>query len=184
VFDVLLDRVEEKNKDIAASLVGGLALGLIWGLGGGLAVGLVGGIVFGLICGLAAGLAGSFAVGLISLFAPNAVIPAWITIASLVIITELFFCLDPKKPVEQEDRLLFTVKRKGWSLLTAALVVFPVKAMIEAYPGIEAWFAENFVLVKEAFVFFGWGITTILAVIGVFVLWVCLNSLKYKRKEE
>jgi hypothetical protein len=110
--------------------------------------------------------------------------PHWVIfLVAVIILAELLFILDPKKPSSKDNKLAFTAKRKACNLLAAAILVFVVNGTLTSYGLVEKWAAQNMKAFNELMNFVGWGTAILVVTIIAFTAWIALNSLKYERRE-
>jgi len=150
----------------------------------GLAVGLVAGLAGGLVWGLVWGLGSLISVSLIASikYFPRQAIIFWITLVLVFIIFEFIFLkLDKAKPKKNDNVLWFTAKRKGIALLESLFVVLEINGLfqlsIRGYPYIRKYFPE--ILKWTGYI--GIGIIALAILIGLVLLYLYVNSLKYRR---
>jgi len=171
---------------LAAGLIVGLAAGLAFGLTAGLIVGLTAGLAFGLIVGLTAGLAfelafelalglaAGLAFGLAKIIILNFFFPYWIFIILILIITEVLFLFDKRKLEPKKNRLWFTLKLKLEAFFESLLIltnILNVIYLIE-YTEWEKYYEPIKTISFYILIFFG--------IIGLLLIWLYLNSLRYK----
>lgn len=106
-------------------------------------------------------------------FAPLWSLPAFLL---LLIITEIYFLLDSKKPVRKESKIKFTAKRKFVSLFYATLTLLGLNTGYQLVK--DHWQA-----ILKWVGYIGAGAIILAAIIGIIYLWLKLNSLKYGGKK-
>ena len=154
---------------------------LDWGLGWG----LVGSLVGSLVGGLGWSLVGSLVWGLVVLLVNwkeafpflMQFYPVALLIFGIIVLSEILFWLMPEEKIKKEKVFAHTLKRKlenifevlmGLSTL-AQIYIFGREIQVKEYlPEIIKWIG-----------YIGAGIIILGAAVGLFYLWIKLNSLKY-----
>ena len=172
---------KSKKEDLVWGLIGGLVSGLIGGLVLGLVLGLVWGLVLGLVLGLVWGLIviltnftealpfiqGFYEIGLI--------------ILGIIIISEILFWLMDKEKVKKSKRFWHTCKKKFECVFE---VLLGLSAITQIYILIREiakhYNKEVLEIILKGVGYIGFGIVCLGLIIGVFYIWIKLNSLKYK----
>ena len=177
---------------LAGGLAVGLTVGLMFGLAFGLAVGLAFGSAFGLAVGLAGGLAGGLAVGfsdfMVECFTTQQFIGILVAGVMVLIVAEVFFWLDKKRPKKNQSKIWFTVERKivalGEASFFVVLVIGAYRYIVKGFafisrvaPDLSDWFARYGAAVAVGIVIVGTGII-------VAVGFVYINSLKYRKERK
>ncbi len=162
---------------IIFGLVCGFICGFIFGLGFGLASGFVYGLIYGLVLGYGV---------LVSLcgiiFFQELFIPIWILIILVLVITEIKFWLDKKKPEKKENKFKFTIKRKLIAFLESSFIIIVLGGLYNLSKKVIPYLEDNFIIIVKWLCYISIGLMILAIIIGIF--WICikLNSLKYSKR--
>lgn len=100
----------------------------------------------------------------------------------LFILTETIYWSDKKK-LGKKNKLLFTAERKGISLLFASLMITALIGFINLSKRLYKIFGLNIDTIIKWIGYIGIGIFWIVLIAAGIMLYLWLNSLKYKRKK-
>lgn len=131
-------------------------------------------VIFGLAFGLIFGLA----FGFFKIVIPSLLFPYWIFLVLTVIAMELLFLFDKRKPKPRENILWFTFKIKFEAFFESILILTNIVNAIYLIEVIE-WSKYYEPIVQV----FSW-IVCFVGVIGFLLIYLYLNSLRYKKVEE
>jgi MFS family permease len=198
IISYLLNKIKSKRKkeDLIFGLVISLIFGLVYGLVSGLIFGLVSGLIFGLVSGLVSGLVyvlvfglfsglvsglvyglvfGLFS-GLIKIVIPAVFFPLWLFVALVIIIGEILFLMDRRKPCKKENRWWFVIKLKVESLFESLLILTNVLNIIYIVENVRINGEQYYPIITSILQFIGYGTIIITAI----VIWLYLNKLRYR----
>jgi len=186
IFEYLLERFKDEDlkKVFALSLLYGLAVGLVFGLLYGLAFSLVYGLVLGLVLGFVLGFAhfiNFFAfLGLASLIShyPNP-LPLWVFFVIIFILIEVFFWSDKQKPKKNQNKITFTLLKKGEALLETIMILGYANLIRLGIEKISKF--QNWDVILRWVGYIGAGIIILIMGLGIIYLYIKLNSLKYRK---
>ncbi len=200
IIEYLLGKLSGKDPFVFGMYLGlflGLFLGAIVLLGGGFTVNLIGGLIvivfFSLLAGgfvdlnegILFGL-GSFIIcfsllGLASLIIRYPTfIPLWILIILGIIILEALFWLDKSKPSGWQNKITFTLLKKGEALLETIAILGCLNLIRLAIEKIKIF--EHWDIVLKWVGYIGVGIICLGVLFIVGYIYLKLNSLKYAEK--
>ncbi len=187
--------------------IDGVILGILFGCISGVFLGSVSGIVYGLLWGIIFGVIFSFILGFgfepgfdsyfvagISFWSTcsfmvilinfseafsfiNGVMPILFLIGGIIILTEALFWMFPKEKVKKKNLFKHTLKKKaealfevlsGLVIVTQIYILIKYIDFIKYLPEVLKWIG-----------YIGAGIIVAGFIIGLFYLWIKLNSLKY-----
>ena len=99
----------------------------------------------------------------------------------LFILTELiFWVFDSKKP-SKENKIAFTVKRKGIAALWSAGILSQVVGGVQTYKEVSPLVVQQFPEILKWVGYIGEGIFIVALVVLVLYVYLILNSMKYDR---
>jgi len=177
---------------LAFGLVSGLAFGLLSGLAFGLLSGLVFELVFELLSGLAFGLVSGLAFGLVSglaVISTNFIealpfltfYPILFLILGIFVLIEIFYWLDKEKP-KKKVKTSFVLRKKFEAtcevLLSLSLIT---QIYILIREGIKYISKELLLEIVKWIGYIGVGLIGIGVLVGLIMLWLELNKLKYRK---
>ena len=176
-------RFVKSNMGLVCGLVCGLVLGLVCGLVCELVCGLVLGLIWGLVLGLVFGLVLGLVVILCNFSEALPFItgfyPILFLIIGIIIMSEILFWVDNAKPKKKQDIFWFTCKRKLENIFE---VLLGLSGIAQIYILCREIDIQNYLPTILKWVgYIGIGLIIIVIVIGMFYLWIKLNSLKYKK---
>lgn len=140
---------------------------------------LVGGLVGGLVCGLVGGLVvilcnWSEALPFLTQFYPIILL-----ILGIIILSEILFWLMPKEKVDKKKIFWHTCKRKFENIFE---VLLGLSAITQIYIFIrEIRIKIPYEIILKWIGYIGAGVIFLVLIVGIFYIWIKLNSLKYKR---
>jgi len=179
---MIIEKIKNKIKDVDnLVLTAGLIIGLSVGLIDGLITGLITGLIFGLIFGLGLFISFFTFLGLASLIShfPN-FIPLGVFFITGLILVEMFFWLDKQKPKKKQNKFWFTALKKGEAILETIFVLGCLNLIRLAIDKIKIY--DNWEIILKWIGYIGAGLIVLAVIIGVFYLYLKLNSLKYDKK--
>lgn len=102
-----------------------------------------------------------------------------IFVLMIIALVELFFLLDEEKPGKKESHFWFACKRKGEALLEVILGISLITyvAVLIREIDLSTWWPT----ILKWMGYLGVGLCSIAIVVGIFYLWIKLNSLKYRK---
>ncbi len=112
----------------------------------------------------------------------NKLLPIWIMGIMLFLIMEYFFWIGNSKPNKKENKFWYTIKKKGENLLEAILILglsFYVIYIVENINRVNIPWASVLKVSGYAFL----GIIGLGIIVGLFILYIKLNSLKWGVKK-
>ena len=178
-----------KREDLVCGLVMGLFWGLFLGLVWGLVLGLVMGLFWGLFLGLVLGLVWGLLMILVNWSEALPFLthfyPILLLILGIIILSEILFWLMPKEKVKAKNLFWHTCKRKIENIfevlmgLSAIAQIYIFTRELAKYYNIET---TQFILKWIGYI--GVGIIGVTLIVGVFYVWIKLNSLKYTKFKE
>jgi len=104
----------------------------------------------------------------------------WILSAVVIVFSEILFMLDKSKICDDKNVFWFTLEHKLEALIESALIVFNVAAVIRFFPNIAKATIEMLPIAIHCATVFA----IVAAVSLLIVIWVWINSLRYKRGEK
>ena len=140
-------------------------------------------LVLGLVLGLVWGLAWSFgsllSVNLIAVFHTQ---PNWIALGILLlVITEILFWFDSKKPTKKENQLTFTAKRKGIAALWGIGIITQVVGGFQTYKEVSPLVIQQFQEILKWIGYIGAGLLIVVGVVLLVYMYLWANSRKYSK---
>ena len=166
ITQYILNLVPEQDRD---NLVTGLVTGLAFGLVTGLVTGLVIGVAFGLAFGL---------VNIVT----NAILPwpySLFFILFVLMISELLFFMDSRKPNKGENHLTFTLLAKGESLIESLVLIVNTMNVILERNAIITFLQGISPAIMQGIYYLGLLVVVCIGIYG----YIWLNSLRYKEKK-
>lgn len=119
--------------------------------------------------------------GIVSLIALNIFAytnpPIWLFILMSILLGEIIFFLDKKKPKRKDNVLWFTSKRKGLSLFISSIILITISGLINSIRKFIEFIRERWEILLKIFGYVG----IVIIILGAIWLFIWLNSLKYKR---
>ena len=98
----------------------------------------------------------------------------WYVLGLVIILAEIYFFLDSKKPTKKDNKLLFTAKRKAiswfYSIISILGIYFIYEELKNYWQEILKWIG-----------YIGVGTIGLAIIIGIVCLYIKLNSLKYRK---
>jgi len=203
IIQKITKKYPEIAEDISTNLLIGLVIGVLFGLLCGFISGLAVDILFGILCGLiyvgtfgitrtrngvmgiVGGLSSFLAYG-IAFGLVTGMYPIVYLIIALLIITEILFWLDNKKINKKQSKLLFTLERKISALFEATLIcgVYPyLYYLYSEFEAIQQFISESITAIYQFITTYGMYPLMFFGVVGLFGLWIVLNSLKYRNEK-
>ena len=163
---MIISKIYNKlSKEKQEEFVVGLVLGLVWGLVGG----LVGGLVVVLVNFKEAlpFISGFYEIGLI--------------ILGIIIISEILFWLMDKEKIKRKKIFWHTLKRKLECIFEVLLGLSAITQIYIFTREIAKHYNKEVLeIILKGIGYIGLGIVCLGIIIGIFYIWIKLNSLKYK----
>jgi len=92
----------------------------------------------------------------------------------------MFFWLDKQKPKKKQNKFWFTALKKGEAILETIFVLGCLNLIRLAIDKIKIY--DNWEIILKWIGYIGAGLIVLAVIIGVFYLYLKLNSLKYDKK--
>lgn len=186
-----LSKIE--NNDLKDAIVGGVAIGLAaglaaglvagpFGLAAGVAIGLFFGLFFGLVAGLTIGLAFGLAFGLVAGLADiitKGLLPFPYSVFFILLVlaaAEVWFYFDKSKPDRNDNVMLFTLWKKGESILEVLIVLVNAMNVIRFAPQIISALKGAYPMIMQWIGYLG----VIMIALSIIYGYIYLNSLRYR----